>query len=333
MVDAKEDKLSTPPAPDTSVAAVAGAPEKNTEDKKVAAKGSFTASRTMSKGESFFEWATYSGLNFWVNLGMSVIIADYFKNRGGKKTLEKATHNIAGMFSGGASGPTAQALNNSKKTLEYAALTSGGWILLVPLKLLEDAKRPIVHWLNEKMGVSQTATDGSELTPDQIYIEKEQPKMPWWKVFARRVLASSSVLVAGNTLNYTLGTENITNFVMKGVDGKGGVNKVLNAGYVPGGKFLANNTYSQSYMRETVLDSLFTKLTAFVMWATNGAKKKQMPKEVDPCATETAVTAAPTEESITIKDRSDLKTKKPQQAASFVEAAQQKPAAGLAVAP
>ena len=89
----------------------------------------------------------------------------------------------------------------TKTVLETLSLLSGGWLLLVPMKYLEDNKRKIVHWLNDKMGVDQTAPNGHKETPEEIHIEKEQPHQSWGQVIWRRVQATAAVNVISLALD------------------------------------------------------------------------------------------------------------------------------------
>jgi hypothetical protein len=165
----------------------------------------------MGEGEKKFEWWTYTGLNYWVNLISSVAVADYLLNpaSSGRKKLdyviEKGTLAVEKM---GVSLKTSH--HNSKVWLETLALTSGGWFLLVPMKWLEDHKRPIVHWLNDKLGVDQTAPDGHKKTPDEIHIEKEQPKQSWGEVIWRRFLATIAVTFTGLALDHSFKDKSIS---------------------------------------------------------------------------------------------------------------------------
>jgi hypothetical protein len=243
-----------------------------------------------SKGEKIYDWAVYSGINYWLNLAMSVVITDIFVNRKGRKAIEWGASTMAKGFSKTGIAFD-KAHHHSKTALETFMLLSGGNILLIPLKIMEDRKRPIVHWINKKMGVDQTAPDGHELTPDEIYIEKEQPQQSWPRVIGRRILGWIAVVTTGSLLNGALrdrskpmpqqgqpdingGKNRTTKYVM------GHANKLFNSGYFPGGKWLANNKYAQAYMGFTVLDLVFTKITAVIMHLTNGAGRKKMPHEV-----------------------------------------------------
>jgi hypothetical protein len=336
MVDVKENKTATAPA--------------NTAgDGVVAAKGSFTATHTMSKGEKWFNWGVYSGMNYWLNLAMSVVITDIFKNRWGQGALKKTADVFAKGLSSTKLFTPADAFHHSKTALETFALLSGGNILLIPLKMLEDRKRPIVHWLNEKMGVNQKAEDGKELSPDKIYIKEAQPEQSWGRIIWRRVLGILAVVGVGHVINGAFrdrtkplplrdepdtygGKTRITDIVMGKPGSKFGVNNVLKK--IPGGTWLAENKYAQAYMGFTVLDSVFTGITAVIMKVTNGAKKMNGETKTEEKPTVQALDTFTENNEITqpSKNRESLKAKKPAAVESYTELAQQKPSS-LAMAP
>ena len=246
-----------------------------------------------SKGEKVYDTAVYQVINYWINLGSSLAIADYFRNLGGKKYLDGAAKGLGKVFSGGNVQKLESSTGLASSILKTLALCSGGWLLVVPMKLMEDKKRPIVHWLNKKMGVDMTATDGHQETPDEIFIAKEQPAQSWGHAFWRRLQAQLAVSATGlvldkgfaktlehpemidGKLTTTLGgekhfTDKIVGFINKGL--KSVDSKPTN--------FLANHPRAQAYITFGALDTFFTMITAAVMRFTNGAKKAQMPHEI-----------------------------------------------------
>lgn len=268
----------------------------------------------MSKGEKVFNWATYTGLNYWVNLISSIYIADRFINPA--TTERKGTVNklVDGMmnrekldkwissttkFLHKVGMPLKKAHHNSKVGWESFILLSGGTLLLFPLKYLEDNKRKIVHSLNDKLGVDQTAPDGHKETPEEIHIEQEQPKQSVKNLIWRRVLGTISVVTTGLVIDhalkdkntklppekYNLGWANV-HYDAKVQGGKSRIeNKVF--GWVQqasksltGKEFAKNGTFAR-LTRLAILDSVFTVITAGVMKITNGAKRGKMPKEID----------------------------------------------------
>lgn len=237
--------------------------------------------RKASEGEKWFDWTIYKGLNYWVNLGSSLIIADYFINLGGKGQLAAA----AKLMSGGSQG----GLRYATVGLEQLALNSGGWLLCVPIKIAEDNKRPIVHWLNDKLGVDQRAPDGHKMTADEIFIEKEQPKQSWLKMFCRRAVASGSTIVFGMGLDKAYATDKpmmINGELKSQVGGKDRLtqNFVDASNWalrkLPGGEALAAQNWMKRYLSLAALDIINTKITSSVMYMTNGAKKAQAPHEI-----------------------------------------------------
>jgi hypothetical protein len=257
----------------------------------------------MSKGEKVFDWSVYKGLNYWVNLISSLAIADYFLNpeSSGRKSLNSAIEKSSIAIAKMSGTPIKKSYSIVKVVFETMSLTSGGWILLAPMKHLEDNKRDIVHSLNNKLGVDQTAPDGHKLTPDEIHIEKEQPKQSWGNVIMRRIYASVAIAFAGSGLEkflrdkntnlpnkeVTIGGEKII-FDSQTMGGKQraeefivkNVNKGLK--YVPViGEKMISNPRSQRWIALAALDVFFTKITEMVMFATNGAKKAKMPHEID----------------------------------------------------
>lgn len=232
--------------------------------------------KQMSWGEKVFNGTVYTGLNYFVNLGISIGAADYFINGGGKKTLDSAIDATAKLVT--KTGLAADKSHRYTKTvLSTLTLLSGGWALLVPLKVAEDNKRPIVHWINKISGVQQVDEKGQELTSQQIHIEEEVPHQSWPNVLWRRTLATAAVtLGAGPAIEYTVGQRNAEKFIT------GKVNKVLNSGFVPYGKTLAESGRAQRYINFAALDAFYTGITAVIMKMTNGGKAEHEPGEVEP---------------------------------------------------
>ncbi len=283
---AQETKELSPANAGASSAAPKATPDTSVEQagKAVAAHG------TMSKGEKLFSWGVYSGINYWLNLGSSIVIADYFCNLKGKDILNKGAEKLGHAIASTKMASYEKAFLNSQTALKTLTLLSGGWLLIVPIKMMEDNKRPIVHWLNNKMGVDQTGADGKELKPDEIYIEQEQPKQSWLNVLGRRALATAAVVGTGHVVNAAFRDRDKSKTYTGPDDPHGGkavvenfvvdkVNKVMKSGYIPGGESFTKNKTAQRYLGLAALDTVFTKITAVIMKVTNGAKKAQMPHE------------------------------------------------------
>lgn len=263
----------------------------------------------VSKGEKVYNWAVYSGLNYWANLGISIILADVLTHGKGRKMLDRGIGNLAVGVQKASKAFTKdgiaieKAYKQSRVGLETLSLMTGGWALLIPMKLLEDNKRPMVHWLNDKLGIDQHAPDGHMMNSDEIYIEKEQPKQSWWNVIKRRLYATAAVVGSGMALDHLAadktvprdkeyllhpdkpdgikiveeahlgGKERTTDLIV------GGVNKGLKA--IGAGSLVKDKKHwSQRYLDLAALDTVFTKMVAVIMHVTNGAGRGQAPKEI-----------------------------------------------------
>jgi len=253
----------------------------------------------MSEGEEKFNFWTYFGLNYVVNLVSSVAVAFNTIYGSWRPKLDKwISQGTKALHSMGV--PLKSAHSNVKVGLESFVLLSGGTILLLPLKYLEDNKRKIVYKLNKKMGVSQIAPDGHEETPEEIHIEKEQPKQSIGNLIFRRVEGTVAVVSSGILMDhllkdkktilpkktYDLGGGVKVAYDKKVMGGKqwfeektfGAINKAVKA---VNGKGFAKNGIVSGCMKLTILDSFFTAITAVVMKVTNGSKRGKMPKEID----------------------------------------------------
>lgn len=253
------------------------------------AKTAPTMPQPASKGEKAYNWIVYSGVNYWINLGSSIVIADYFCNLKGKDLINKGADKLAKAFSSNAAGQH-KIFHNSQTALKTLSLLSGGWLLIIPMKIMEDNKRPMVHWLNKKMGVEQRDADGKELTSDQIYIECEQPHHSWFNTILRRTAATAAVVGTGHVVNAAFRDREKSKTYTGQDDPHGGkavvekfvvdnVNKAMKSGYIPGGKAFTESPTAQRYLGLAALDTVFTKITAVIMRATNGSKKGRMPNE------------------------------------------------------
>lgn len=295
MTDIKED-IKNSPASATPQGGAVPTPAK-TESPEEQRKHAH-----MSKGEKWYNRIVYSWLNYWTNLGISVYMAEKMTYGNWRKPMDWAIGKMAKTIT--KSGIAMEkAHHHTKVGMETLSLLSGGYLLLIPLKLMEDRKRPIVHWLNKTFfGGNAIAPDGHEETAEEIYIEKEQPHQSWWNVIKRRFLATAIVVGSGSVIDHVLADKtkkidhaypldpydpNTTMIPHSGhMGGKdwatgrmvGGANWALS--HIPGGNRIIQNQKAQNWMSLAALDSIFTKITAMTMWLTRGAAPAKMPKEI-----------------------------------------------------
>lgn len=271
-----------------------------------------SSEKTMSKGEKVFNWTAYTGINYFLNLIISVGIADFFINLKGRKWLDSAISRTTQAIAKTTGSPAKKIFQNTKIGWESAILLAGGFTLLIPLKWMEDRKRPIVHWLNKKFGIEQKTADGKEKTPDEIYIEEEQPKQSWGNLIWRRMVGLVAVTSTGIALDHLARERNGKPLPPKTHDlgwtkvtydsqPMGGKERVESVAFnwinkqvenLRGKKF-ANNGVVSRWTKLAILDSIFTVLTAVIMKVTNGAKKGKMPHEIDSSDDPLVIKSAP----------------------------------------
>lgn len=276
-------------APAAEQSAPAAAPEKS-----AAAHAVPHLKPEMSLGEKWYNRILYQGVNYWLNLGISLVITDFFLHGKGnafyKAGMQKFT---SGLSAVGMKKPLAKWV--AGQALGTFSLNSGGNILLIPTKFAEDNKRNIVYWLNEKFGVDQTASNGHKETPDEIYIEQEQPEQSWGSMIWRRFLGWGATTAVGMTLDKFAaqklpvpkmvdgdlvthkGGQDVFTDLIK--NGKYGVNALLKQGGATGNAIVAT-PWVQRYMGYAALDSFYTIITSKILHATNGAGKMKAPHEI-----------------------------------------------------
>jgi hypothetical protein len=252
------------------------------------------ATTRVSEGEKWFNRILYNVLNYWVNLGISLAVTDFFMHGHGKGFFHRRVKNISDKLVSAGMGRVG-ANRVAEIGISTFTLNSGGNILLVPTKIAEDNKRPIVHWLNKHVfGDKQLAADGHEKTPDEIYIEQEQPPQSWSRMIFRRfmgLVATTStglaidtalakkldkpIPVEGGMITHKPGQEVFTETVVNGakyaLDGVSG-GKL--------GKSITKGSAADRYMSYAALDWIYTKITSTILHRTNGAGKAKTPKEI-----------------------------------------------------
>src|SRR5689334_2170656 len=134
MIDKKEEIQS--PTADSLPAATPSAQA----EKAAPAKPPLGRPDKPTKGEKWFDWITYWGINYFGNLAISVALADFFlSHRKGKVVSEFFGRQFNKVFN-------PHYAEQATKTL---LLPLGGHITMIPVKLLEDRKKRWTYWLNK----------------------------------------------------------------------------------------------------------------------------------------------------------------------------------------
>lgn len=148
-----------------------------------------------SRGEKSFNTVTYKGLGWLLNAGISVYVTDLFMHGAGKKHFDNGAKSIAPYYERITGASKEVSLGASRSGMMMLGLFSGGTILLLPIKRLEDNKAAIVKWLDNK--INQWRTPSSEQLEVQENAHKRleaDPKPSWGNVILGRVLGTVAVL-------------------------------------------------------------------------------------------------------------------------------------------
>jgi len=246
-------------------------------------------SEDMSKGEKAFDWAVYKGMNFWLNLGISMVITDFFTHGRGKPMFDKGvTRASKTLQSTGLNEKGSEWL--SRIALGTFSLNSGGNLLVIPLKYLEDNKRKVVHWINKNIYKDpQLAPDGHAETPEEIHIVEEQPPQSWGHIIWRRVQGFLATTAVGLSLDATFKKKlDVPHVNEKGHEvtysygqdrlAQGIVDAMKN---LPMGEQLLSYPWVKRYAFYASLDSIYTYITSTIMEKTKGTKHVKTPLEID----------------------------------------------------
>lgn len=241
-----------------------------------------------SSGEKAYNLLTYTGIGFVANWVVSVLFADFYVNGRGKIPLNSYIKNTAIKVADLGIMSLKNSHQISSAVIKTMALSIGGWLSLIPTKLLEDNKRDIVHKANDALGVEQTAADGHKLTPDEIHIEKEQPKQNWGDMLKRRLEVTIAVVGSALAIDKLFTHPTRMNHEQRfKIDGKeikfdahpvGGLQAVSENILKP---FNIKNRVIKRILELFFVEAVFTGIAATVMYLTNGATKAKMPLELD----------------------------------------------------
>jgi hypothetical protein len=166
--------------------------------------------RKKTAGEIFFDRTVYTGIGFGLNEVISLIFADKFQYGSGKiigkQGFEKASDWIAKTFKFKPkikNGQTISAKTSAGNSLLWISLTSGGFILLLPMKWLEDHKAGVVKWMNhvaDKFGGTQTQ---EQIAARDAEVEQTiacEPKQSWGSLLKGRFIAIAASIGLGTLL-------------------------------------------------------------------------------------------------------------------------------------
>lgn len=241
-----------------------------------------------TKGEKWFDKIVYTGIGYFANLGLSVVIADAFLH--GKGSLNRFFVDFRSKTNSALSKVMSEkaAKEWSDIASKTATLPVGGHVVMVPIKLLEDRKKRITYWINSNFFPEEYKNQGiaikpvSQLADDELPEVVECPPKASWLATAKRRMLSWGAVIATNSIldrGVKIGDKSFNQFVEDNASKMTGLQK---------GSKLDN------YVRLTATDSYLTVITAFITRITNGSyfKKKRPSGDLTPL-TDTQFTAEP----------------------------------------
>ena len=150
------------------------------------AEATTESTKHLSKGDKLFDRLVYGWFNNIGTFTLTLVSAHWLKYRGGKEVVAHGSEKlrtILGQVKWG-EGNLGQHANTITST---TLLSLGGSAMLLPIKLLENSRKPLVDKLNKALG---DTTDPSQL--------QESPKQNWASLALGRL--SAWVMVFGSIL-------------------------------------------------------------------------------------------------------------------------------------
>lgn len=139
-----------------------------------------TSGAPRTPGETAFDWATYGGVGWAANVGLSIgAIWAADRTHTGKRLLDGATQRLAGATGGD--------FARIRSQLRYTSLLTGGFAVLAPIKWLEDHKIEMVKAYDARYGDTSPEAQAQR---EAAYARLEnEPRQSWASVLGSRMLA------------------------------------------------------------------------------------------------------------------------------------------------
>lgn len=135
------------------------------------------AAPASSRGERWFDWGVYGGINYLGTFFLTVPVADWIQHGGGKALYERAGESLVKL------GVNAR---YARQALHATALMFGGTLMLAPVWAFEKFHTPIVNWINEKYGTVQ----------DRAARPQDAPEQTWGSLLMGRISAWTAVFAS-----------------------------------------------------------------------------------------------------------------------------------------
>lgn len=264
--DWKNDTPDAKPGPPETVPAQNALEPAAADASQPTPSPAFTAPQTATKGEKVYRWLNYTGVGYFANLALSLVIWDFFLSGKGRPVMDGAGKGFTGLFK--ATGMEAKkAAEWGTTAAKMSASPLGGHVTMIPLKIGEDHQRYITHKFNQALDPNYAYKDlqADWNTPEEElpHLTKEATKQSWGQVALRRGMAWAAVTAAGTGLGKK-NSDALEGWTLGKVDK--GIKAIGSQGLQ---NFAETNQTFQRYTKLAALDTYFTVITSLVAYMTN----------------------------------------------------------------
>ncbi len=253
----------------------------------------FEKPEKQSIGETLWHDFTYTGVNYLANLGISLVIWDFFvsgRGQGVKHFIHKQA--TTGLKASGMTAASAGSYGETISEMIFSPL--GGHVMMLPVKYLEDHARYFTHKLNQLLDKNYQYKDleATLSTPetDLPPLSDEPTKQTWGQIVLRRGVGWGAVVGAGTTLTKLRNgryrnllqheTEDFVTWGMSQASKSTGTTALTR---------LAENDTFKRYLNLAALDAYFTVITSSITEATKSWFSKNGEEEHTPPSLPTSV--------------------------------------------
>lgn len=166
--------------------------------------------KATTAGELLFDRITYTGVGFILNEALSIALTDMVLHGHGKPYTDKAgtwlAESLPNLFKDKVVNGAIQstATQNATSKIMFAALTTPGTVLMVPIKWMEDHEKTLVKSLNHLVDklTSKHLTPEEQAVRDNIVDERiaTQPSQTWGSLIGGRVIGLGWAMGLGHAL-------------------------------------------------------------------------------------------------------------------------------------
>lgn len=168
-----------------------------------------------TKGEKIFNALDWYGIGWIVNAAIGTTMANKLSFGSWQPGFNKFNENLATKWftkeafevMGGGEG--AKAIEAARGITQLAALMSGGYAVMLPIKIIHDYKKPLVLGLDKMFGPSHPTDSQQKLIEARHAYLDHEPHISLWNAFQGRT--SSMAVILG--VHYAIGQPSIAKMI------------------------------------------------------------------------------------------------------------------------